>query len=97
MSNNQVNVKKKTLQGRVISKKMSKTVTVEVQRVYSHPELHKVVKNKRKFHVHDPLNQANVGDVISFYEGRPISKIKFMHFNEIITKAKQNFVDEGVL
>jgi small subunit ribosomal protein S17 len=88
--------KKKLIQGRVVSKKMSKTATVEVERVFRHPELHKVVKSKRKFHVHDPLDEARVGDVVKFYEGRPMSKIKFMHLDSIVLRSELA-IEEGIL
>jgi small subunit ribosomal protein S17 len=74
--------KKNLFRGQVIAKKMEKTATVVVERVYRHPIVQKVVRRKTKFHVHDPLNQTMVGDEILFYEGPHISKIKYMYFHE---------------
>lgn len=75
---------KRLLMGRVVSKKMQKTATVLVERTYEHPDVHKVVTTNKKFHVHDPLEAAKVGDVIEFFEGRHISKSKYMHFHAVV-------------
>lgn len=74
--------KKHYFKGVVISKKMQQTATVIVNRVFKDNKVNKIVKKKTKFHVHDPLNQANIGDEILFYEGRHISKIKYMYFHQ---------------
>jgi len=79
--------RKKLYTGIVVSKKMNKTATVLVEHVYKHAVVGKVLRKKRKFHVDDPANVSTVGDIISFYEGRPVSKMKYMHFCEVIRKG----------
>ena len=67
---------KKVLNGVVISDKGNKSITVLVERKYQHPVLQKVVKTKKKYHVHDENNSHKVGDQVSIIESRPISKTK---------------------
>ena len=67
---------KKTLNGIVISDKGNKSITVVVERKFQHPILHKVVKTKKKYHVHDEKNSFKIGDKVSIIESKPISKTK---------------------
>ncbi|MEA2020493.1 MAG: 30S ribosomal protein S17 [Patescibacteria group bacterium] len=71
---------KKTLEGKVISDKMDKTVVVEVMRTYHHPRYKKRVEKHKKYKAHDSLG-AKVGDVVQIEECRPLSKDK--HFKVI--------------
>ena len=67
---------KKTLEGIVISDKGNKSITVVVERKSQHPVLKKVVKSKKKYHVHDENNSFKTGDNVKIIESRPISKTK---------------------
>ena len=67
---------KKILTGVVVSDKPNKTVTVLVERKYSHPLLKKVIKVKKKYNVHDENNKFKTGDKVSIRESRPYSKNK---------------------
>ena len=67
---------KKTLEGIVVSDKGNKSITVVVERKFKHPILHKVIKTKKKYHVHDEKNSFKEGDKVSIIETRPISKTK---------------------
>ena len=67
---------KKILEGIVVSDKGNKSITVVVERKYQHPVLQKVVKTKKKYHVHDEKNLFKTGDKVSIIESRPISKTK---------------------
>ena len=49
-----------------------------------HPRFHKVMRKRKKYKVHDEHQQANKGDLVSFYEGRPISKTKYMYLSEVL-------------
>jgi small subunit ribosomal protein S17 len=80
-------VGKNILTGTVISDKMQKTVVVEVERSFRHPLFNKTVRVKRKFKVHDEQGLAKVGDVITFVEGRPVSKTKYMYLDRIVTSS----------
>lgn len=53
----------RTVQGRVVSNKMDKTITVAVERKVKHPIYGKFIKRTTKLHAHDETNQCNEGDV----------------------------------
>ena len=67
---------KKILTGVVTSDKPNKTITVSVERKYSHPILKKVVKVKKKYNAHDENNRFKTGDKVSIIESKPFSKNK---------------------
>ena len=67
---------KKILTGVVVSDKSNKTVTVLVERKYSHPILKKVIKVQKKYSAHDENNKFKVGDKVSIVECKPFSKSK---------------------
>ena len=67
---------KKILTGVVVSDKPNKTITVMVERKYSHPLLKKVVKVRKKYNAHDENNKFKMGDKVSIVECRPYSKNK---------------------
>ena len=67
---------KKILTGKVVKDSRSKTIIVLVERKYQHPVLKKVIKTKKKYHVHDEKNSFKVGDKVSIVETNPISKQK---------------------
>ena len=67
---------KKVLTGYVVSDKPNKTITVMVERKYSHPVLKKVVKVKKKYNAHDENNKFKTGDKVSIIESKPFSKNK---------------------
>ena len=52
------------------------TVTVLVERKYSHPVLKKVIKVKKKYNAHDEKNTYKLGDKVSIIESKPFSKNK---------------------
>ena len=79
---------RKTKTGVVRSDKMSKTITVAVERKEKHPIYGKFVKKTNKFHAHDEKEEAKPGDVVKIMETRPLSKTKRWRLVEIIEKAK---------
>jgi small subunit ribosomal protein S17 len=72
------------LTGEVISDKMDKTVVVRVERSYTHPRFKKVMRTTKKYKVHDESESASPGDIVEIYEGRPLSKTKYMYLARII-------------
>ena len=84
--------KRKTRKGTVISNKMDKTIVVSVERKYPHPVYKKVVRDKRKFKVHDSDNVANKGDLVEIMETRPISKDKRWCLTKVIRKVKTGLI-----
>lgn len=66
----------KELSGVVISAKADKTLVVEVKRVTMHPIYKKRFTVRKKFYVHDEDNSFKEGDIVSFLQTRPMSKLK---------------------
>lgn len=66
----------RTLQGRVVSNKMEKSIVVAIERFVKHPIYGKFIKRTTKLHVHDENNDSNIGDIVEISECRPISKSK---------------------
>jgi len=77
----------RTLQGKVISAKMDKSIVVAVERKVKHPLYGKFMKRTTKLHAHDETNQCNEGDVVLVSECRPLSKTKSWTLASIVTKA----------
>ena len=67
---------KRILQGTVVSDANDKTVTVNVERRFTHPLLKKTVRRTKKYRAHDETNQYKVGDIVQIKECAPISKNK---------------------
>jgi small subunit ribosomal protein S17 len=80
--------RRKTKTGVVSSNKMTKTITVAVERKVKHPIYGKFVKKTTKFHAHDEKSEAGPGDVVKIMETRPLSKTKRWTLVEIVEKAK---------
>lgn len=78
---------KQLYMGKVVSDKMDKTVVVEIVRTFTHPQFLKTVRTTKKYKVHDEQSLAQVGDTIEFYEGRPVSKTKYMYLARVVNKA----------
>ncbi|SEA97194.1 30S ribosomal protein S17 [Rubrimonas cliftonensis] len=75
---------KRILQGTVVSDKNEKTITVLVERRFTHPLMKKVVRSSKKYRAHDEGNIAKVGQTVRIVECRPISKNKCW---ELVTDA----------
>ncbi|MCZ2292626.1 MAG: 30S ribosomal protein S17 [Burkholderiales bacterium] len=78
----------RTLIGRVVSDKRSKTVTVLIERRAAHPLYGKIVARSRKYHAHDEKGEYKLGDLVEIAEGRPISKTKSWVVTRLVEKAK---------
>ena len=84
------NAKKlRTVEGRVVSNKMDKTVTVLVERQVQHALYGKYIRRSTKLHAHDADNACNEGDVVRVVEIAPLSKTKNWRVVEIITRAAE--------
>ncbi len=73
--------------GRVTSDKMTKTVTVLVERRVKHPLYGKVVTKSQKYHAHDEASIAKEGDLVEIKACRPFSKTKSWTVSRVIEKA----------
>ena len=74
--------------GKVVSNKMTKSITVAIERKVKHPIYGKFMKKTTKLMAHDEQNTAGVGDTVRISETRPLSKNKRWRLVEIIEKAK---------
>ena len=81
--------KQRTVQGRVVSNKMDKTVTVLVERQVKHELYGKYIRRSTKLHAHDAENTCKEGDVVRVAECAPMSKTKNWRVVEIITRAAE--------
>lgn len=77
----------RTLQGRVVSDKMEKSIVVAIERFVKHPIYGKFIKRTTKLHVHDENNDGNLGDIVEIGECRPISKTKSWTLVRVVEKA----------
>lgn len=77
----------RVLQGRVISDKMDKTVTVLVERKVKHPLYGKFIRRSTKVHAHDETNECGIGDTVMVEQCRPLSKSKTWRLVKVINKA----------
>ncbi|HQV52722.1 MAG: 30S ribosomal protein S17 [Flavobacteriales bacterium] len=74
--------------GIVTSDKMTKSVTVKVERRVMHKKYGKFVKLSSKFMAHDEKDEAHIGDTVRIMETRPVSKSKRWRLVEVIERAK---------
>ena len=77
----------KTVEGRVVSNKMNKTVTVLVERLVKHALYGKYIRRSTKLHAHDEDNACNEGDVVRVTECRPLSKTKNWRVVEVLPRS----------
>lgn len=80
--------RRKVYQGKVISDKGEKTITVEVNTTKTHPIYKKRIKYSKKYYAHDESNEAKMGDIVKIMETRPLSKTKRFRLVEIVKKAE---------
>ena len=79
---------RKTRIGVVTSNKMTKTITVAVERKVKHPMYGKFLKKTTKFHAHDEKKECSIGDTVKIMESRPLSKTKRWRLVEVVEKVK---------
>lgn len=78
---------RKTLTGRVLSDRMEKTITVQVERRYQHPKYGKYVLRTRRYAAHDERREAHEGDRVEIAETRPLSRTKRWRLVRVLERA----------
>jgi len=78
---------RKVYQGRVVSDKMDKTITVVVETKRNHPVYGKRINYSKKYKAHDEENKAKTGDIVQIMETRPLSKDKHFRLIKIVEEA----------
>lgn len=73
--------------GTVISDRMDKTISVQVEGTARHQFYGKVIKKYATYKAHDEKNEAKSGDRVRIRETRPLSKTKRWRLVEIIEKS----------
>jgi small subunit ribosomal protein S17 len=67
---------RRVLEGKVVSDKMDKTITVLVERQFMHPKYKKYIRKSTRYAAHDENNAYKEGDQVQIIECAPISKRK---------------------
>jgi small subunit ribosomal protein S17 len=67
---------KRILTGTVTSDANAQTVTVAVERRFTHPVMKKTIRKSKKYRAHDENNTFKTGDQVRIQECAPKSKTK---------------------
>ncbi|MCY4452039.1 MAG: 30S ribosomal protein S17 [Immundisolibacterales bacterium] len=76
------------VEGRVLSDRMDKTITVLVERSVKHPLYKKFIRRSTKLHAHDENNESRIGDRVAIAQIRPLSKTKCWRLERIVSRAE---------
>jgi small subunit ribosomal protein S17 len=82
--------KRKTKVGRVVSDKMDKTIVVSVERLARHRLYKRVIRLTTKFKAHDEANDAHIGDTVLIEESRPLSASKRWRLVSVVQRAGEH-------
>lgn len=85
---------RRRITGVVTSNKMTKTVVVEITRVFRHPLYRKVVHSSKRVKAHDEIG-CQIGDRVQIVESRPLSRDKRWVVESVIKKEIRT-ADTGV-
>ncbi len=77
----------RTLTGKVVSNKMDKTISVEIERVIKHPTYGKYMRRRSRLLAHDENNECNEGDTVSIKQCRPLSRRKAWSLVRVVERA----------
>ena len=65
-----------TVQGRVVSDRMQKTIVVKAERKVKHPRYGKYIRRYTTYYAHDENDDASNGDIVELAATRPLSRQK---------------------
>lgn len=77
----------KVLTGKVVSSKMQKTISVEIERLVRHETYGKYLRRTTKLMAHDESGECREGDVVTIAECRPISRHKSWRVVRVLERA----------
>jgi small subunit ribosomal protein S17 len=77
----------RTVEGKVVSNKAEKSISVLVERREKHPLYGKYIRKSTKFLAHDEDNVCGEGDTVVIEECRPLSKNKSWRLVKVVQKA----------
>ena len=64
-------------------------MTVLVERRARHAQYGKTLLRSKSYLVHDETSQANIGDLVTIREGRPLSKLKRFTLVQVLERNKR--------
>lgn len=79
----------RTIEGKVVSDKMNKTIVVQVERKVKHPLYGKYVRRFSKMVAHDEENHCRIGDHVLIEQSRPLSKTKRWKLVQVLKREEQ--------
>ncbi len=79
---------RKVREGRVLSNKMDKSISVAVERLVKHPIYGRYIRRTTKLMAHDEEQTCQVGDIVRVVETRPTSKQKRWRFVDVVRRAE---------
>lgn len=79
---------KKRREGIVVSDKMNKSITVEIERKLKDSLTGKILNKHKKYMAHDENNDCEIGDKVIIEETRPLSRRKRWRVAEIVERHK---------
>jgi len=79
---------RKVREGRVLSNKMDKSISVAVERLVKHPIYGRYIRRTTKLMAHDEEQTCQVGDIVRVVETRPTSKRKRWRFVDVVRHAE---------
>jgi small subunit ribosomal protein S17 len=77
----------RTLTGTVVSNKMQKTVSVQVERLVKHERYSKYIRRTTKLLAHDENSECKEGDVVDIAECRRLSARKAWKVVRVVKRA----------
>ena len=78
----------RSLEGRVVSNKMNKTITVLIERRVRHELYGKIITRRTKLKAHDEANECKEGDLVQIEECRPLSRSKSWRLVKVLERAR---------
>jgi small subunit ribosomal protein S17 len=84
----QVEKTARSLEGRVVSNKMNKTITVLIERRVRHELYGKIITRRTKLKAHDEANECKEGDLVQIEECRPLSRSKSWRLVKVLERAR---------
>ena len=79
---------RKIREGRVLSNKMDKSISVAVERLVKHPIYGRYIRRTTKLMAHDEEQTCQVGDIVRVVETRPTSNRKRWRFVDVVRRAE---------
>jgi small subunit ribosomal protein S17 len=77
-----------TVTGTVVSNKMTKTITVAVERLVKHGRYGKYVRRTTKLMAHDEAGECKEGDVVDITQCRRMSNRKAWRLVRVVKRAE---------